>query len=282
MMTRRNLETPKAQPRLIKPRFWQGLVASGAIVLAAAPVMSQGLSVSATAPATEGGWLWLAQAEGGEGGEAGAVAGANADVAYLAQLAIVEGHLVAAMNLYRKGMVDEAVGLSWHPEAEMMDVVRESLAAHGVPDVTPAMAAFSATMESGAPLPEVESALAAAHAAFAVAAAPEANGLKVRADALVLLVRAAAHEYEESTEGGEVTDIYAYHEAHAFLEVARSLATALAADPLAGAQAERAVAALDGAQDAFGDMSGTSLEAKDPAILLAVAAKVELALSSVR
>ena len=268
------------QPRAVTPRRWSGLAAGSMIALATAPALAQGLPI--TAPASQGGWLWLAQAEGGEGGEAGAVEGANADVAYLAQLAIVEGHLVAALDLYRKGMVDEAVGLSYHPEAEMMDVVRESLAAHGVPDVTPAMTAFSAVMEAGAPLPEVEAALAAAQAAFAAAAAPEADEVKVRADALVLVVRAAAHEYEESTEGGVVGDVMAYHEAHAFIDVARALATTLAADPTAKAGAEKVLVALDGAAEAFGDMTGTALEAKDPAILMAVAAKVELALSSVR
>ncbi len=70
------------------------------------------------------------------------MAEASPEVAYLAKLAIVEGHLIAARDLYRKGLVDEAVGLSWHPEAEMMDDVRADLAAHRVPDVTPAMAAF--------------------------------------------------------------------------------------------------------------------------------------------
>ena len=277
-MTIRPIGTPENQPRIVTPKRWQGLAVGSAIALAAAPVLAQ---VPVTAPAHQGGMLWLAQAEGGEGGEAGAVEGANADVAYLAQLAIVEGHLVAAMDLYRKGMVDEAIGLSYHPEAEMMEELRASLAVHGVPDVTPAIAAFSAALESGGPAADVEAALAAAQAAFAAAAAPEADELRVRADALVLLLRAAAHEYEESAEGGVVGDIYAYHEAYAFIEVARTLATALGADPAAKPAADKALTALDGATEAFGDMSKAELEAKDPAILLAVAAKVELALSSV-
>ncbi|HMS96432.1 MAG TPA: hypothetical protein PKA03_14660 [Tabrizicola sp.] len=279
-MSRTTLETSKPAPRPVTPRFWQGIAASSAIALAATPVLAQG-PVPVTAPASQGGWLWLADAEGGEGGEVGAVEGANPDVAYLARLAIVEGHLVAAMDLYRKGMVDEAIGLSYHPEAEMMEEVRASLATHGVADVTPEMAAFSAALESGGPVADVEVALATAQTAFAAAAAPQADELRVRADALILLTRAAAHEYEESTEGGSVGDVFAYHEAHAFIEVARSLATALSADAAAKPAADKALAALDGAAEAFGDMSGTTLEAKDPAILQAVAAKVELALSSV-
>ena len=248
-MTKKLIGSSETQARVVVPRKWQGLAVGSVIALVAAPVLAQGPGVPVTAPASQGGWLWLA--EGGEGGEAGAVAGANPDVAYLAQLSIVEGHLVAALDLYAKGMVDEAVGLSYHPEAEMMDVVRESLVAHGVADVTPAMTAFSATMEAGAPLPEVEAALAAVHAAFAAAAAPEADEVKVRADALVLVVRAAANEYAESTEGGVVGDVMAYHEAHAFIDVARTLATALAADPAAKAQSEKVLVALDGAVEAL-------------------------------
>ena len=202
-------------------------------------------------------------------------------VAYLAELAIVEGHLVAALDLYAKGMVDDAIGLSYHPEAEMMDEVRERLADHGAADVTPLMTAFSAAMEAKADLPTVEAALADAQAGFAAAALPEADELRTRADALVALVKAAAHEYEGSTEGGTVGDVMAYHEAHAFIEIARNLATGLAAEPAAKTQAEKALAALAEADEAFGDMTQPTLEARDPAILLAVAAKVELVLSSV-
>lgn len=279
-MSKKPVGQQNNQPRRVSPRAWQAIAAGSVLALAATPALAQ--SVPYTQPASQGGMLWLAEAEGGEGGEAGAVADVGADVAYLAELAIVEGHLVAALDLYRKGMVDEAIGLSYHPEAEMMDEVRQRLAEHGVADVTPAMAAFSAALEAKAELPAVEAALAAAQAAFAAAALPEAGELRTRADALVALVKAAAHEYEASTEGGTVGDIDAYHEAHAFIAVARNLATALANEPTAKLQAEKALAALDGADEAFGDMSKTELEARDPAILMAVAAKVELALSSVR
>lgn len=279
-MTKTPIPPRKTQPRLVAPRRWPGLTAGSMIALAAVPVLAQTLPV--TLPAAQGGWLWLAQAEGGEGGEAGAVQGANPDVAYLAKLALVEGHLVAALDLYRKGLVDEAVGLSWHPEAEMMEEVRADLAKQGVADVTQTMADFSAAMEAKAPLDQVEAALAKVHQAFAAAAAPKADELRLRADALTLLVRAAAHEYEESTEGGTVGDIYAYHEAHGFIAVARDLATDLATKPAAKAAAEKALAALASADEAFGDMRGPELLAGDPAILLAVAAKVELALSAVR
>ena len=272
-----------SQPRPAQPRRWSNLAFAGAaITLAAAPALGQELSSKLGIAKDMGAVLWTAQAEGGEGGEAGAVAEAPTDVAYLAQLSIVEGHLVAARDLYRKGMVDEAVGLSYHPEAEMMDDVRAALGAHNVPDITPAMTAFSQAMEKDAPLPEIDAALAAAQAAIATAAGPETDELRTRFDAIALVLGAAASEYAGSIEGGSVSDVMAYHESHAFIAVARNLATGLAAIPATKAAADKALAALDSTDEAYGDMSSTTLEARDPAILLAVAARVELIASSVR
>lgn len=226
--------------------------------------------------------LWLAQAEGGEGGEAGAVANATPDVAYLARLAIVEGHLRAALDLYRKGLVDEAIGLSYHPEAEMMDDVRADLAAHGAADITPAMTAFSTTLENAAPMAEAAAALTAVQSAIATAMAAKPAPLRVRFDTLTAILRAAASEYANSTEGGAVSDEMAYHEAYAFIATARTLATELARDPAAKPAADRVLAAMTEADSAFGDMSLTTYRVSDPAILLGVAARVELIASSVR
>jgi hypothetical protein len=272
-----------AQPRSTQPRLWRSLaLASATVTLATMPALAQNKAVPLAQILAHDATLWLAQAEGGEGGEAGAVASATPDVAYLARLAIVEGHLRAALDLYRKGLVDEAVGLSYHPEAEMMDDVRADLAAHAAADITPAMTAFSATLEAAAPVPEVEAALAAVQSAIAAAMAPKAGDLRVRFDTLTALLRAAASEYASSTEGGSVGDVMAYHESHAFIATARSLAAELALVPAAKDAADRALAAMAEADGAFGDMSLATYLVSDPAILLAVAARVELIASSVR
>ena len=254
--------------RATNPRRWSSVVlTTAALALVPVPAISQEARI------------WTV-AEGGEGGEAGAVADASADVAYLAQLAIVEGHLLAARDLYAKGAVDEAIGLSYHPEAEMMDAVRETLIAHNAPDITPAMTAFSQTLEAAAPLPTVEAALAEVRAAIAVATA--AGNQRLRFDAIALLVKAAAHEYAESIEGGTVSDVMAYHESHAFIETAGLWLAELAKAEPTKAAAEKAISALAAASEAYGDMSGMNLQARDPAILAAVAARVELSAGQVR
>ena len=163
--------------RLASPRRWNSLVLTAAAISMVSPVLAQSLP-DAT--------IWMV-AEGGEGGEAGAVADATADVAYLGRLAIVEAHLQAARDLYAKGQVDDAIGLSYHPEAEMMDQVRQDLIAHHVADITPAMTAFSQTLEAGADLPQVDAALAAVSAA--IRAARQTDNLRDQFDAVVVLLK---------------------------------------------------------------------------------------------
>jgi hypothetical protein len=225
--------------------------------------------------------VWLAQAEGGEGGEAGAVAGVDPEAAYLVRLAIVEGHLIAAASLYDAGRVDDAIGLSYHPEAEMMDDVRASLSAHGQEDFTPTMEAFSAALENGVPAAEARQALAAFQDRVDSAINAEAPDAKMRFTVAVAVLKAAAAEYSGSIEGAEVTDPMAYNEAQAFVAVARDMLAALAEDAQVSKLATRAVAAMEPAAEAFGVADG-AFTANDPAILLGVAARVELLASQIR
>ncbi len=256
--------------RAVTARKWTGLfLASTALGagLADARMVPQILPQDQT--------VWLAQAEGGEGGEAGAVAGVDPETAYLVRLAIVEGHLIAADALYAKGLVDEAIGLSYHPEAEMMDEVRETLAAHGQEDFTPAMQVFSEVMEGGAAATEVQAALLAFQAAVDGAINAEAPSPSTRFVVAVAVLKAAAAEYSGSIENGTVTDIMAYNEAQAFVDVARKMVGTAGGDAKLDALTARAVTAMDAANEAFG-MVDDRFTANDPAILLAVAARVEL------
>lgn len=301
-------------PRSTQPRRWTSLALTSATLglAAASPLFGGGVTLphlptpqtlpltlvqeaegeggeaaspASTAAEGEGGEAAApAATEGGEGGEAGATTDLPEDVAYLTQLSLVEGHMRAAALLYAKGQADDAIGLSYHPEAEMMDEVRARLAAHGAADITPAMTAFSEAMEQGADQATVTARLADIQAAIAAGQAVEADELPTRFAALTALVKAAEHEYEESIAEGTVQDVMAWHESWAFLEVARSLATALATHPdaKAAAAAAKVLTALDGAAPAFGDLQAATPLAGDAGILSAVAGRVELAASQVR
>ncbi|WP_323005809.1 hypothetical protein [Pseudorhodobacter sp.] len=268
----------KTPPRPVSPRQWTGLLLTTTAL--GASVLGAEARIAPPAGATDQ-TVWLAQAEGGEGGEAGAVAGVDADTAYLVRLAIVEGHLLAAAALYKAGMVDDAIGLSYHPEAEMMDDVRSTLAAHGRDDFTPLMLAFSTAMEDGATVDAMQTALAAFQDEVDAAIIADSPDAKKRFAVAVAVLKAAAAEYAGSIEGAEVTDVLAYHEAQAFVQVARNLLAGPQNDPKVADLAARALAAMEAADAAFGAANGAFV-ANDPAILLAVAARVELVSSQVR
>lgn len=266
----------KQPPRLTQPRRWQSLAIAGAAATlsAATPLWAD------TQGTTPGAGAAAAQVEGGEGGEAGAVAGIPADVAYLTRLEMVEGHLDAAVTLYRKGLTDEGTALSYHPEAEMMDDVRADLAAHGAADFTPALSALSETMAAGAPVAQVEAAFQIVRAGIAAAEAKGTGGDRARFDALAALTRAAVVEYRDSTEAAEV-DVVPFHEAMGFVAVARTRAELLTKGDHAAA-AGRVLAALADTGSAFGDPAATVPVAGDATALPATAARLELIAASVK
>jgi hypothetical protein len=269
-------------PRLTQPRRWKSL-AFASVTLAASPALADLHRVAPITLATPEARLWLAQAEGGESGEAGITSEASADAAYLTELLIVEGHYLAARDLYAKGQKDLAVELSRHPQEEgTLDALRKEIAEHKAADVAEAITAFTAAMEKDAPLAEVDAALTAVSAGFAGAAAVEAEEVRARFDAVVLLLKAAAGEYEGSIKDGKVEEAMAWHEAWSFVSLARARLQDLATEPLSAKAAPKATKALEAADAAFGDPMAAEPLAGDPQILLGVAAKVELIASSVR
>ena len=269
-------------PRLTQPRRWATLALTS-VTLAALPAYGDQRQTNPVTLAIPNPNLWLVQGQGGETGEAGITDTANADAAFLAELAIVEGHMLAARDLYALGQKDAAVELSGHPQAEgTLDALRAKIADHAAPDPSDAITAFTAAMQNGAPQAEVDAALTAVSQVFAAAAKVEADQVRARFDAVVLLLQAAAAEYAAAIEGGTVTDPIGWHEAWSFLGIARREMQTLATLPLSAKAAPKAIAAMTEADAAFGDPTAAIPLAGDPQILLGVAAKVELIASSVR
>lgn len=267
-------------PRPTQPRRWTSL-AIASVTLATTPAFADMRTAPITLAPTEA-RLWLAQ-EGGEAGEAGITADATNDVAYLTEITIIEGHMLAARDLYAKGQKADAVALSTHLQEEgtLAELVKQ-ITGHAAADPSDTIAAFTATMAKDAPQAEVDAALAAVSQAFATAAAVEADEVRARFDAVVLVLKAATGEYEGSIENGAVADVMAWHEAYSFTQLAGLRLAELAALPLSAEAAAKATAILAETAAAFGDPTAATLLAGDPAILASVAAKIELLASSVR
>jgi len=227
--------------------------------------------------------IWLAQAEGGEAGEAGITAAAPEDTAYLTELMIIQGHMQAARDLYAMGEKDKAVELSKHPQEEgTLAALQAQIAEYHAQDVADEIAALTDTMAKGAAQADVDLAASQVDQAFAAAASVKDTEVRARFDAVVLLVKAAAGEYQASITDGKVEDLMGWHEAWSFIGIARAQLQDLAGQPLAAKAAPKALKALEDVNPAFGDPMAAAPLAGDAQILLGVAAKLELIASSVR
>ena len=106
-------------PRPTQPRRWTSLAIASVTLATAAPALAYQYRptppVTLSVPEAR---LWLVQDQGGEAGEAGITDNATSDAAYLAELLIIEGHMLAARDLYARGQAAEAVELSLHPQEE--------------------------------------------------------------------------------------------------------------------------------------------------------------------
>lgn len=273
--------TPKP-PRLTQPRRWTGL-AFASVTLAAAPALADLHRVAPITLATPDAQLWLAQSQGGEGGEAGVTADATPEATVLVKLMIVEGHMRAARDLYALNQRDMAVDLSRHPQEEgKLDTLRKLVGDQKGGDISSVIALFTDTMTKGAPLVEVDGALASVGQVFTAVAAGEPSNIGAQFDAVTLLLKAASEEYQGSIKDGAVEDVMAWYEARSFLALAREGLGDLAALPKSSAAANKALSATLAADEAFGDPNAQTPLAGDGQILLGVAARVELIAASVR
>lgn len=261
--------------RDVRPKLWTGLALAGtAAGLAAAPAAAQVKGHVAPSPMKDAG-LWLAQAEGGEGGEGAAPETARPGAAYLIELGKLEAHLLAAARLYEAGAKPDAVALAGHPEAEFLPELREKFEARGIPDLTPSV---DALIEALATEIEVTASLDAALSAIRQAEASGGTEARDRYDAIVYLVRDAAGEYAHAVEAGKVVDLVALEESRGFLNAARALVDP-ATDGETGATVQKL---LESGSVVFPDATAGGGFTPDPSILHGIAARIELAALKLR
>ena len=271
-------------PRPVTPIRWKTLVAAGAAAgFGQAAALQADQTRNQDAPQAQ---VWLAQAssEAGEGGESGTTSEATPDAAFLTRIALVEGHLIGASALYARGLKEQGSALAGHPEAELMDDVRESLKARGATDFSDQLDAVGEAMYDNATQAEVDATMSALR--DAIDAAETAGNIPVSAyfDTVLALTKAAAYEFAEATEPAVVEDMFAYHEAYGFVLAADRLAETLANsdDPAVAKAGARAHVALTTALAEFGDMATENPHKGDASVVYGAAARVELAALAVK
>jgi hypothetical protein len=240
-------------------KLWVGL-GSYVLVGATAAAADPGDHGSAAKPA----WEQVAQAahqhgaggEGGEGGEGGAdpLAGLGEDQAYLANVAMIRGHLDVGRELYGAGRTGDALPHFVHPVEEIYPGIKAELEEHGVAPFLADLERLAALAKAKAPAKEVEAQLGTVGAALdrAVAFVPaEARRDPAFAMPVVVgLLRTAADEYGEAVEGKRVVNVAEYQDSLGFVREARRWVEGMA--PALGAKDKQAAADLSKGLDALG------------------------------
>ena len=214
-------------------RLWTGLaLAAGATAAAAGPI------VPIISPPMPQALIWQVQGEGEGGSESAYV---DDDVAYLAGLDFVLGHLTVGTALYAEGQVDMALTHMKHPKDEIYSDLIPAFAARNQPGFAEELAAIAAAVEAGAPAADVQAALGVLTAALnAARGTPDA---RTEMDSVVALVRIAADEYSIGVVDGALANLHEYQDSWGFVQVAMARLTGLegSADPAVAAAATKAL-----------------------------------------
>lgn len=267
-------ETRRQPVRTVQPRRWGALALAGAAALGVGSVVPAG-----PAPAQTAATVAPAADEGGEGGESGTVSAAGTDEAYLEALGEIDGHLHAAMALYREGRFALAADHIDSPDSDAYVILSSEIAEHGHMGFAEELAALDIAADQSAPLPQVEEAYAKLRAKIDLLwqKADADPGLLMMA--LSALIRGAAQDYAVGVQAGAITDLGEYQDALGYVEVARAQLSRLAtsADPKVLAAAKKGLAALDTLAPAFDGMVPEGMLAGDAGLAYAAAAQIELA-----
>ena len=259
--------------RIVAPRT---IIAIGSVTAA-----TIGLPVSAQTTHADTATSYHADGEGegqvgviAEGEGEGATSGLETDVAFLTGLGFMEGHLRAGLALYEAGDLVAAKTHMGHPIKEKYGAVADQLAALGHGDLRETISALAAAAEAEKPFEEIAALFAQVRATHEAVRA--GFSLKDQLASYVALTRIGADEYTVAVAGGTLSNLHEYQDAWGFIRVIETEAAELAQGDEA-AIAESLLEQVGAMNAAFGDLQGGGSYEKEPAILYAAAARMELA-----
>jgi len=155
---------------------------------------------------------------------------ADNDVAYLAQLGLMRGHLYVGMALYDAGERAEAATHMKHPESELYLELVPGLQRRGAREFTESLQALAIAVETGQPGTEVDSRYRALERDIAMAEAVlgELSPTQIAAVMRTMLEH-VAEEYEMAvTSEGRMQNAHEYQDSLGFVHVINTYATMLA------------------------------------------------------
>jgi hypothetical protein len=253
-------------------KFWAGLG-----VAAISTAMAANATIVNKRPQNT--LLHLAAA--GEAGESGNAVAAHDDQAeFIADLALVEGHMRVGIALYKQGKSDAALVHMKHPADELYSSLKPMLDARKVTGFADELEALSMAIHHQAAAIEVDELFDKMKLAIVKT---RGEGESVSAHAMVgaveILLQNAVADYATGVEAGVVKVPKEYQDAWGFVQAAKAIMADLSvqergehAEPLA--EIDKVLAGLDGL---WPDLAGTENVTADAKILAVAKAKVELA-----
>jgi hypothetical protein len=148
------------------------------------------------------------------------------DVAYLARLKMMRGHLNAAIMTTKMGDLAEAHEHIMHPASEILPEINAALKTYGVSDLAPSLDAIMKTMhdkDHAITLRAIDAALVEVGKGEAAIDPSKMNAGGIVPDTVVLLLRTAVTEYSQAFKYGKIVNLVEYHDGAAFVAEARKL-----------------------------------------------------------
>jgi hypothetical protein len=254
-------------------KFWAGL---GVAAVSTAMVADAAILNVKHGPTL----LYLAAASG-EAGESGkATPSADDQPEFIADLALVEGHMRVGLELYKQGKGDFAMVHMKHPADELYVSLKPMLDARKAKGFGDELEALSMAIHEKAAPADVDALFKKMKSAI-VASRGEGEAVSAHAmtGAVLILLRNAVTDYGTGVVAGKVEVPKEYQDAWGFVQAAKAIMADINAqergehpEPLA--EIDSVLAKLDGL---WPDLTGEKPPTADPHILAVAAAKVELA-----
>ena len=270
----------RTEVRRVAVRGVSGLTLAGGAVGLAVGQGAQAATPMARGPvAVETLWL-VGGTEGGEGGEGGAAAVApDETVGLMVSLMKIEARAVTAADLAAAGDGTAAQEAIHSAKDEIFETIEGALKAHKAPIFEDALLAMGDAIKAGKDAAAIRAARDELSAGLEAARAAIAPGAKDELAAVLALTREAAEDFGAGVKDGKLADADEYRDARGYLIAARAALTRLSgsADPVVKGAAEKSGAALDPVIAALADVAPAGPVTADPGLILAAAARIELA-----
>lgn len=221
--------------------------------------------------------------EGGEGGESGEkkLSATQRKIEYLKNMTLVEGHLIAGVELYRAGAIDAARSHMKHPKDELYRKLEGGLKEFRGAGFAESLKRLGAAVDQKRPIAEVDEALKKVTFDIDTARAKAKPDPKTSMLVISQVMRVAADEYGAGVKDGKIVDAHEYQDAYGFFMASKRIVSNIKSASSANKPTiEQAEQLLKEQENAWQSLTGETSGKPDASSLYAVASKIELAASS--